>query len=78
MKVYTFEYCGCIFESSYAVVSLHQTKATAWKAMNKYINENFQRDYDDRIRYGKYKSIHSVWKFGEHERWCITEMEILP
>jgi len=33
MKVYEFLYCGCIFESSYATVSIHKTKQGAYKAM---------------------------------------------
>jgi hypothetical protein len=34
--VFAYEYCSCVYESGYSIVSLHQTKAGAYKAMRKH------------------------------------------
>ena len=35
MKVYAFEWCDCVYESAFGVVSLHDTKKGAYVAMRK-------------------------------------------
>ena len=36
MKIYEFLYCPCIYESAWAIVSLHKTKERAKKALKKH------------------------------------------
>jgi hypothetical protein len=74
MKVYKFLYCSCIFESSYSTISLHRTKAGAYKAMRHHIMTEYQNWYEDRIRFGKNKDLGQ--KFGCHEAWTIDEQEV--
>jgi len=56
LVVYSVLICDCIFESSFATVSLHRTKRGAVKAMNRLKKEYFY-DYPFydymRLRYGK-------------------------
>lgn len=77
MKIYEFLYCCCVHESSYQTMSFHRTKAGAYRAMNKYINEKFMEEYDERIKHGKGEAIFRAWKVGAHEAWCINERELL-
>lgn len=74
MKIYEFLYCSCIFESAYGTISLHRTKAGAYKAMRKHIMTKYQKWYDERILYGKDRR----WghKFGCHEAWRVGEQEL--
>lgn len=55
-EVYAAEYCDCIYESGFGVISLHQTKAGAYKAMREHlmgchltestwINGQYRRNY---------------------------------
>ena len=55
-------------------MSLHQTKAGAYKAMRKYIMTEYQKWYDERILYGKDRR----WKhkFGCNEAWSVGEQEL--
>lgn len=77
MKVYEFLYCSCIHESSYRTMSLHKTKSGAWKAMNKWLNERFQNEYDQRIMFGKDRNrLDGAWKVGTHEAWTVGEQEL--
>lgn len=75
MKVYSFDYCSCIYESSFALVSLHTTKAGAYKAMKKELLNQYMLWYNLRIKYGKYGK--GLDKFGDNEAWCITTHNIL-
>jgi hypothetical protein len=75
MHIYEFLYCSCIYESAYSTMSIHKTKSGAYRAMRKFITEEYQKWYDERIRKGKRKF--SIQKFGIHEGWFVFEREIL-
>jgi len=62
MTIYAFEYCSCVFESAFGIESLHTTKRGAWKAMNKWLNNRFIKEYDFRIKYGK--NLGCIYKRG--------------
>ena len=71
-KVYAFNYCDCIYESSYATVSLHRTPEGAEKAMNIHKEEKrkfFLKLYED-------EDDNDI-EFGEFEAWCVEPVEIL-
>lgn len=74
MLIYQFLYCGCIHESSYATISVHKSKLGAYKAMNKYLNEQYNNWYNDRIIYGKERT--HIDKFGIHESWTISSIDL--
>lgn len=77
MKIYEFLYNSCIYESAAGTMSMHRTKAGAYKAMNKWLNERFMKEYDERIKYGKDRSgLCGAWKVGTHEWWGIGEQEL--
>jgi hypothetical protein len=44
--IYEFLFNDCIYESSPRTVSIHRTKKGAYKAMNKYINDYFNKERD--------------------------------
>lgn len=78
MKIYEFIFCHCTFESSALTISIHKTKLGAFKAMNKFINDEFLHEYNQRIIYGKYKSIFgNAWKVGVNQYWGVVEKELL-
>lgn len=58
MEVYEFRYCDCIYEGGYVTVSLHKTKAGAYKAMRKYKLDKYIEWYDSRIKWGKFGCYH--------------------
>lgn len=74
MEVYAFLYTDCIHESSFATMSLHRTKAGAYKAMRKFLILGYTQWYHERILYGKDR----LWidKFGNHCAWRIGKMEL--
>jgi|FLOH01.1.fsa_nt_gi hypothetical protein len=74
MKIYEFLYNDCIYESASRTVSIHRTKLGAYKAMNKFINDNFMKEYNERIKYGKDRNY--IWIFGVHEWWGVKEIEL--
>ena len=55
-------------------MSLHRTKAGAYRAMRKHKLSECQKWYDDRIRFGKDRR----WghKFGCHKAWTIGEQDL--
>ena len=71
--VYAFLYNSCIYESSWATVSLHYSKECAEKAMQ----EHKQKELD------KFNEMYANdnelgFKFGEYEDWCVQPIEVLP
>jgi hypothetical protein len=55
-------------------MSLHRTKAGAYKAMRKHIITEYKKWYDERILYGKNRKW--VHKFGYNEAWSVGEQEL--
>lgn len=68
MKVYGFFYNDCIYESAPRLVSMHLTKAGAYRAMKAYLY----------AEYAGWRQGGSEYKFGYMESWFIKEVEVLP
>ena len=77
MTVYAFLYCGCVFESAFATMSLHTTKKGAYKAMNKYLNDEYNKMYNKRNMSGKFVSRYSTFKVGVHCAWKVEPIEVI-
>ena len=73
MLVYEFLHTDCIYESAYRTISIHRTKAGAYKAMRKHIEEEYAQWRNDSIELGKSPFNH---KFGTHEAWKIRTIEL--
>jgi hypothetical protein len=72
-KVYIFLHTGCIHESDYKTVSIHKTKKGAYRAMNSYLNREFEKSRIFKYLYGKefmkdHLFIHQGWKV---KQWKI-------
>lgn len=76
MNLFGFFYNGMIHESAPALVSLHRSKATAWKAMRALMLAMAQEERDFAIQYGGRQMMRNKplqWKwFG------IQEIAVLP
>ena len=51
-NVFAFEWCGCIYESGFSLVSLHDTKRGALKAMIAAANLRWQESRNGQLMYG--------------------------
>ena len=74
-KIYAFEYCPCIHESSYGVVSLHRTRKGAEIAMEFHRNA-LKTEYDVYHKYIIEDLPDYPYSFGKFERWKVVEIEI--
>ena len=72
-KVYTFDYCDCIYESAFYTVSLHRTKKGAEIAMEFHKAEKL-KEFND--LYDKPTQNEYDFKFGQMEAWRVSEMNI--
>jgi len=76
-EVYAFRYDDT--ENDYyghgtsSIISYHFTKKDAYKAMKKYINQEYEHWLYERNTYGKDKFVPH---FGKHERWKIQTIKI--
>ena len=70
-KVYAFIHTYCIYESAFAVKSLHKTKAGAYRSMRDWLEENYAEWREEGLLFGKQK-----FKFGTHEAWMIRAIEL--
>lgn len=70
-EVYSFQYCGCIYESSVATMSLHKTKKGAYKAMRAFIEKGYAEWRDDGYLYGK-----KMFTYGDGESWRVVPISI--
>jgi hypothetical protein len=72
MKVYLTQYNDCIFESSFATLSIHFSKEGAEKT----VQEHKDKEYK------KWESMDEDYKedceFGWDKEWDIKEVEVLP
>lgn len=73
-KVYAFQYCPCIHESGYIIMSLHRTREGAEMAMVSHKAKEKQDFYE---MYPKPAIIEFGFKFGMYEDWDVKEIEIL-
>lgn len=68
--VYAFMYCGMIYESSYATISLHRTRKGAEMAME-FHKAELKKEWDD-----MYKDEEPPYEFGHFEAWAVEEVKI--
>ena len=64
MKIFAFEWRYCIFESDFTTVSLHKTKAGAYRAMRKFLLNEYETSAKHKI---------SGLKPLEFQDWRISE-----
>lgn len=76
MKIYGFLYTTCTYESAAYPMSLHKTKAGAYKAMREFILRKYNRWHYDWLVYGG-KRNGDLNKIGIHEAWFIKEFNLL-
>ena len=74
MKVFAFQYSGCVHEEGMITISLHKTKKGATKAMRKHKAGEKKKwgEYIDR----KPEEYRNWFFFGEHEAWFVREIEV--
>ena len=75
-QVFIFGYTYCIFESAMAAMSIHQTKIGAYKAMRKFLMEEYSKWYDMRIEIGK--KYDKIDKYGTHCAWTVYPEQLNP
>ena len=73
-NVFAFEWCDCIFESGFSLVSLHDTKRGALKAMLATANRRWQGGRNDQLMYGgcgkeRFDPL-------EHKAWRVRAIEL--
>ena len=68
--VYAFQYCYCIYESSFCTISIHRSYKNAYNRMKKHKIEAFN-DWFSRSKWAK-----SRFKFGETEKWHVKKIKI--
>lgn len=61
--VYEFLYCGCIYESSYATMSVHKTIRGAYNAMKAHRLKTFNewRKEPNEFRRDNLDTVHQDW-----------------
>lgn len=70
--VYAFKYCDCVYESSYATISLHRSKEGADKAMEAHKLE--RKEWYDKLYADEEDDDTS---FTDFEDWLVEPVEIL-
>lgn len=72
MKVYAFEYTSCSFECEFRIISLHKTKAGAYRAMRQHRFDNWVLclEMDQRQRRS---SVHDYEHYEAFCQWQIKE-----
>lgn len=82
MTLYGFFHTTCIYESAAALVSLHMTKRSAWKAMNRAQWQAWERLRD--VSETNYHQDRDYWRMMRqrlaytHERSHIGAVEVQP
>ena len=72
-NVWCFQYNYCIYEGSFATISIHKTPKGAYNAMRAKILQDYNKWRECGIRYGK-----KYFKHGSHEDWRVVKIPILP
>ena len=73
-QIFVFMYNHCIYESAMAVMSCHRTKVGAYKSMNTYLNDRFNEERENQIRYGKNDRLDDLFS---DERWQVKPMQVI-
>lgn len=75
--LWAFMHTGCIYESAFAVVSLHRTKAAAWRAMHTaQWNAWVELQHSQRMPRGEGLGRDRGAKAYEHEASKVQRMEV--
>lgn len=74
MRVYAFEWCGCVHESGFGVVSLHTTKRGALKAMVRGANDRWLQARDIQLSYRDRRPRYDPLMF---EAWRVVELKVV-
>lgn len=69
MKIFAFEWCYCIFESDFTTMSLHKTKAGAYRAMRKFLLNEYETSAKHKISGSKPLEFQD-WRVSE---WIVEE-----
>ena len=59
-SVFAFEYCDCVYESAFHVVSLHTTKRNAFKALRKHLVAACEAKRTSDIQFGQFANRYKV------------------
>lgn len=76
MIVYAYMRNGCIYESAAYPISLHTTKAGAWRAMNRDMFQRWQKEQDNVILFGRH-GTRKGYKIMQHEAYFVEAMHVL-
>lgn len=71
-RVFAFEWCDCVFESAFGVVSLHRTKRDAFKAMVRKANDDWYKERRE-MQYNEGK-----WQPLRFAAWRVSTMQVHP
>lgn len=74
-SVFAFEWCSCVYESGFSIISLHATKQGALRAMVREANLRWQAGRDNDLRFGRLSSRMDPLC---HEAWRVREIPVLP
>lgn len=69
MKVYVAEWCPCVYESAYGVMSIHETRDGAESALQEKLKQKEAKEKDMRN--------HGYHDYEEHSAGRIVEIEVL-
>lgn len=72
-SIHAFEWCDCIYESGFSVVSLHASKEGAYRAMKAYI---FQAWEDELSLLSKIRHIRGGARLLSTQAWRIKTYEV--
>jgi len=75
MKVYADMHCGCIYESAFAVVSLHRTKAAAYRAMRNRLIDDCVSFRETWLKWGR-SAMTKGWVDGRDTANTVREFEV--
>lgn len=72
MKAYLAQYNDCIYESSFATLSVHLSKEGAEKAVQEHKDKKY-KEWE-----GMDEDFKEDFEFGWDKSWDVQEIEILP
>lgn len=75
MKIYEACYCDCIYESSYATISIHKTKKGARKALSNFLRKERAR-HQEMYKDYEYSTNDDCNLWQTHKGWMISETEL--
>lgn len=80
MIVYQALYCGCIWESSYATLSLHMTQEGAERAVafhKKEVMDEWEERYSELTDEEEKKMKREMFPWDFAQGWAVKEIQVL-